>query len=146
MTEATQVWGVCRKHLGPFGHLQRIENSTEKGVPDFNYCIMSCEGWVECKIGQREGIKPNSLTLDQVRWLERRAAAGGRAFLLVRVGRLWLLYDAPRTRALYQGLSPRGLFCVSGRFPLRELLAELAPPGERRTQRTPILDSEECPT
>ena len=127
MTEKSQVWSVFRRYVGPFGHLQRIE-SIGQGIPDVNYCLWGVEGWIENKIGQREGARPASLTLDQVLWAEARTAAGGRVFLLVRLGPAWLLYDAEGTRKLYEGHpEPTPLVRVRGRFPLREILAHLAP-------------------
>lgn len=132
MTEVNQVWHVFRRYIAPFGHLQRIE-SIGQGIPDLHYSIMGVSGWVEFKLGQREGIRPASLTLDQVLWAEAYAAppSSGRVFLLVRIGSAWLLYDAASVRALYDGLTPEPLVRVRGRFPLRELLAILAPPSLR---------------
>ena len=55
--------------------------STGQGVPDTNYCLDGCEGWIEYKQTQttRVGLEPH-----QVGWIERRSRAGGRVFVAVR--------------------------------------------------------------
>ena len=128
MTEKNQVWVVFKRYMAPLGVLQRIE-SIGVGIPDVAYCLRTCSGWVELKLGQAEGRRPACLTLDQVLWGEAwAAAAGGLWHLLVRVDDLWLLYDAPGARALYEGSEGfEPLVRVRGRFPLRELLDHLAP-------------------
>jgi hypothetical protein len=125
--EADQVWAMAHRHLAPFGHLQRIENRIDAGTPDVSYCLRRVEGMIENKIFEREGSAPRSLTLDQVTWIERRIAAGGRVFVLGRCGPVWLLYAGSAIRSLYNGEAPAPLVRIAGKFPLRQMLDHLAP-------------------
>lgn len=61
---------------------QRIETGgTGRGIPDINGCLDGIEVWVENKAtdGWTAGLRP-----EQVGWIDRRARAGGRVFVLVR--------------------------------------------------------------
>ena len=70
----------------------RVENKAEAGTPDVNYLI----GWIELKIAKapkRGGI----LTIEhytplQRTWAIRRAHAGGKVWLLLKVSNEWLLF------------------------------------------------------
>lgn len=72
-----------------------VENPIRPGTPDVNYV----EGWIELKWLRRwpkvkEGVavKIDHYTPQQRRWLARRHRKGGAAFLLLQVGRDWLLF------------------------------------------------------
>ena len=128
MREADQVWDVIRPKLNPFGHLQRIESSTDKGIPDVNYCLRRVDGWIELKVGRVPGTKPRTLKLEQVMWAEARESAGGRSYLLVRyLPAVWHLYDAKGSRLLYNGLRACPLVESNGEFPLKAVLNVIAP-------------------
>lgn len=83
---------LFRSHVP--GHWQRVETgSTAQGVPDANYCLEGCEGWVEFK--QTHGWTVRFKT-GQVAWLMRRARAGGRVWVGIRrwsgaVDDLWMV-------------------------------------------------------
>ena len=77
-------------------HAIAVENPVHPGTPDVNYV----EGWLELKWlpnwPRRGGVvRLPKLRRDQVLFLERRWAAGGRAHLLLHVQetREWLLYE-----------------------------------------------------
>lgn len=73
----------------------RIESPITPGVPDVNYA----NGWIELKWvarwPPREGpLRVDHFTQEQRAWLRRRKRAGGRVFLLLKVGtQEWLLFD-----------------------------------------------------
>jgi len=74
-----------------------VENSCGPGTPDVNYV----DGWLELKWARTWPKKPETplrlehFTRQQRLWLIRRWKAGGRAFVLLKVGVEWLLFDAP---------------------------------------------------
>ena len=66
----------------PGPHWQRVETGgTGRGIPDINGCLDGVEVWIENKAtdGWTAGLRP-----EQVGWIDRRARAGGRVFVLVR--------------------------------------------------------------
>jgi hypothetical protein len=75
-----------------------IENPVHPGTPDLNYV----EGFVELKIVEKWPERATTIlrlphfTPQQRVWLTRRVRAGGRAFLLLRVGSEWLLFRGDR--------------------------------------------------
>jgi hypothetical protein len=71
-----------------------IENGCGTGTPDVNFV----EGWVELKSVDRWPPRGGPLRVEhfteyQKVWLLRRRRAGGQAFLLLKVGKDWLLFD-----------------------------------------------------
>lgn len=93
----------------PEAHWQAVETwSTGSGVPDAEYCFPGgFQGWVEFKGTATTKVK---IAPEQVAWLERRARAGGRAFLAVRHKAL----AGPRRKAvdalfLYRATEARGV-------------------------------------
>lgn len=77
-------------------HAVSVENGmTHPGTPDVSYA----GGWIENKAMEHWPVKPETplrvdhFTPQQRIWLIRRRRAGGRAFLLLTVGRDWLLFD-----------------------------------------------------
>lgn len=93
MSEAA-MWEALRpviKQLDPV----RVENPAGPGTPDVNYV----EGWVELKWCEQWPPRGGPLRIDhftqqQRVWLTQRRLAGGRAFLLLKVGEHeWLLFD-----------------------------------------------------
>lgn len=82
----------------------RIESPISSGIPDVNYKV----GWVELKYAAgwpaRKGpLRVRHFTKEQRVWLTRRCAAGGKAFLLLKVGEHeWLLFNGA-VAALYLG-------------------------------------------
>ncbi len=71
-----------------------MENSAYPGTPDVN-CT---EGWIELKKILSWPVKKGIVQLphftpQQRVWLQRRWVRGGGAWLLLQVGRSWLLFD-----------------------------------------------------
>lgn len=106
------MWDQLRPQLDEVDPI-RVENTVRSGTPDVNYA----DGWIELKFAatwpKREAtpLRLDHFTPQQRNWLRRRWLAGGRAFLFLKVGREWLLFD--------------GLTAASkvGRVPRAELIA-----------------------
>lgn len=81
MTPEQKFYQWFRKQLPINADCCRIETSTMGGMPDTNICWMGQEIWVELKVfvGGRTLIRP-----EQNAWMCRRAAAGGKIFLMAR--------------------------------------------------------------
>jgi len=78
-----KFWAYIRALLScSHVHMQRIETTTGPGVPDVNMCCNGVECWVELKCETRYGVL---LRPEQNVWLLRRAAHGGRAFVVARM-------------------------------------------------------------
>lgn len=138
MTERA-TWVTLRKHLSPFGVLQRIESPTAEGIPDVCYCLSGVSGWLELKhthlpMRERTKLSVRSLTYQQVTWHEAWAKAGGRAFTFLRIpltgyalfnveGTRWLL-ERRYTLADVINRDP-GVLLYSKAFPLKELVTFL---------------------
>lgn len=95
MSEAS-MWDAIRPALKQGGlDPVRVENPVWPGTPDVNYT----GGWVELKWCEqwppRGGpLRVDHFTVQQRTWLTQRRHAGGRAFLLLKVGENeWLLFD-----------------------------------------------------
>lgn len=97
----SNLWQRVQKGLGSMGHLQRIESGlTAGGIPDVNYCLLGCEGWIELKHGEPVARaatvvfrSQRGLDSDQIQWLRWRRQCGGRAFILTQVGKWVFLID-----------------------------------------------------
>ena len=88
------LWSRVRKalkHLDPV----RIENRLEKGTPDVN---LATGEWLELKwqrkAPKRGGILKldHDMTLEQRIWAIRRHHAGGKVYLLLKIGNEYLLF------------------------------------------------------
>lgn len=88
------MWGRLRKTLREFDPV-RIENRVELGTPDVN---LSGGEWIELKWVRKKPKNPDRLftidhyTKEQETWAERRARAGGKVFLLLKISNEWLLF------------------------------------------------------
>ena len=72
---------LFRKHL-PQVDWQSIETPmTGGGVPDANYCVDGCDGWIEHKKTDGWAVEVKTA---QVGWIERRIRHGGRVLVAVR--------------------------------------------------------------
>lgn len=101
------MWEALRpllKGLDPV----RIESPITPGIPDVNVT----PGWIELKFAERWPPRGGPLRLDhftteQRAFLVRRRRAGGKAWLLLKVGESeWLLFDGT-VAAVYLGREPR---------------------------------------
>jgi hypothetical protein len=98
------MWQATRPLLAGLDPV-RIESPMTEGNPDVNYV----GGWIELKAVRTWPKRPDTplridhYTIEQRAWHQRRRAAGGKVFLLLKVGETeWLLFDA-RTAALDLG-------------------------------------------
>lgn len=88
------MWDSIRPVLKKFDPV-RIESPITPGIPDVNYS----QGWIELKYVERWPPRGGPLRIDhftkeQRGFLVKRRKAGGRAFLLLKVGKdEWLLFD-----------------------------------------------------
>lgn len=104
MSESS-MWGRVRKALAPLDPV-RIENRLEKGTPDVWYV----EGAIELKwcrkIPKRGGIVhlDHELTQEQRVWAIRRAHAGGRTWVLLKLETEYMLFKG-EVAAEYLGYS-----------------------------------------
>ena len=95
------LWDRIRPKLLKYGDLVRIESHmTAAGIPDVNYCFLGCEGWVELKFAKQPARaatvvfkSQRGLDTEQVSWLLNRRRCGGRAFVLIQLGKWLLLID-----------------------------------------------------
>ena len=90
----TAMWESLRPVVRKL-HPVRIESHMAPGIPDVNYN----KGWIELKYIERWPPRGGPLRIDhftkeQRGWLIDRRKAGGRAFVLLKIGeREWLLFD-----------------------------------------------------
>lgn len=72
-------------------HLNRIENGVMEGMADTEGCLHGRQFWIELKCEARPSNPGTKIRLRfepaQLPWLNRRIDAGGRAFVLIQVGR-----------------------------------------------------------
>lgn len=68
------------------------------GLPDINFCASGVESWIEMKCPtepMRSGTalfgSGHQLSVDQKNWIKRQVTAGGRAFVVIRTDKRWLL-------------------------------------------------------
>lgn len=94
MSEAG-MWEAIRPRLKKLDPV-RIENVVGSGTPDVNYN----DGWIELKYldawpaRENTPVRIDHFTPQQKAWLVRRSNAGGKAWLLLKVGKTdWLLFD-----------------------------------------------------
>lgn len=142
MSESS-LWQLQREKLGPYGRLTRIENVIDKGTPDVAYtlkygrAVCTRSGWIENKYLPGWPARPEtpihieSLTLQQVLWLEEETRAGGRAWLMLQVASVYMLFNAIGVRAIF-GRKYTATDCLDTAlvrsriiFPTRDLLRVL---------------------
>ena len=111
MSSERAFWNLLDEKLSPFGILHRIENRVGTGTPDVAYCLRRrpkgpiTSGWLELKQTEwpsRSGtpFTIESLTLNQVQFLERWSKNGGMAFLLAQVDHDYLLWHPQKIRPI----------------------------------------------
>lgn len=89
-------------------HHQCIEDSLSSGIPDINLCFDGVETWVEAKVLEAwpkrptTGVRVAHFTAEQALWLELRAEAGGRAWLMLQVESETLFLSPSVARMLFR--------------------------------------------
>ena len=109
MSEAA-LWDKMRPHLAPLDPV-RVENALGNGTPDVEYA----GGWIELKDGVswpkkvEDPVRVHSLDRrpGQVAFLLRRWLAGGRCWVMTRVGRQVFLHPGYEAKRLRDGLTTR---------------------------------------
>ncbi len=85
-TWLNQAKYILRKDL----HMCRVENLVMRGMGDVEGCLKGHQFWIELKCEARPtNLSTNVIPKfrpEQLPWLNRRAQAGGRAFVLLQVG------------------------------------------------------------
>lgn len=124
MSEAG-LWKYLRSHVVGVDWV-RVENPVFPGTPDVNYAIdetdRATEGWAELKWVPRfpkKETKPvfgpkKGLSVQQVRWINRRTSYGARVWIIAGVGKLIYVLDGwtyanrfnAMTTADFQEVSP----------------------------------------
>lgn len=108
MTRESNVYARLKDRVArPTDRFDRIENGIGVGMPDVNYCILGCEGWIEIK-APHEPARPSTallksnhpLGVDQVTWFRRQHMARGLAWLFVASGQRLLLIKGSSVSAL----------------------------------------------
>ena len=136
----SSLWKIFNKKLGRMGDHVRVENPAYPGTPDVNYYFagVDVEGWVELKALPKwpkrasTPVRVDHFTQQQRVWLLRRAAAGGRVYVLLRVDEdcTYILLDGV-TAARHLGNVPKAELIslarvyAKGSFPTGEIFGEL---------------------
>lgn len=87
------LWSRVRKAIRDLDPV-RVENRVEAGTPDVNFTL----GWIELKYQRRTPKKGGILKLDhdfsieQRVWAIRRHRAGGKTYVLLKIGPEYLLF------------------------------------------------------
>lgn len=78
MTPEQSFWNYIRPQL--LGHVVRVENTLERGMPDVNICYEGLELWIELKASvSHEQVK---IRKEQRVWAIRRNMEGGKIYVL----------------------------------------------------------------
>lgn len=86
------MWATVRQKMLGLDPV-RVDNPADPGTPDVNYV----EGWIELKQVDEwpkratTPLRVPHFTSQQRVWLRRRVMSGGRAFVLIKVARDWIL-------------------------------------------------------
>ena len=133
MSEAA-LWRVFRQHIGPYGHVVRHENRVEAGTPDVSYTIQGVSGWIELKQLDEPPKRPTTsisithLTKEQILWAQKERKAGGRMWMLLKVGQSFALCDPDlmeriyRREVLMEDLRFLSRVLGHGRFPVEDVV------------------------
>jgi len=103
------VWTQLRDNAPPFARLNRVENNVGFGIPDVNGCFLGNEFWIEIKIGtiRRDPEQPifdkkYGMTVEQINWHIEQNQAGGRSFILLRIGENLFLVEGHKASRVNQ--------------------------------------------
>lgn len=110
-------------------HAVAVENALGSGTPDV-YCTL---GWIELKslrewpVREKSPVRLPHFTAMQKHWLSKECACGGKAWLLIKIAREWVLIHGTKVDTV--GAVPRdALLALSARHwnktPSKEELVE----------------------
>lgn len=136
----SSLWQTVKRELQPFGSVMRVENMLGAGTPDVAFSLQRPSGergagWLElkqlAKWPSRDDTTVNAhLTLEQAMWL-RSWSRTGIAFVLLQVGREYLLIDSPmllhERSYTRDSLRAEALVWAEGAFPRFAILKHLTP-------------------
>lgn len=102
MSGESVFWQYIRKALPKNNlHIMRVENLTNKGTPDINFCYKGVEGWIELKSKLTLPVKATTrvfgnkgLSSEQKVWLKNRFDCGGNVFVLCKAAKGIFLFVA----------------------------------------------------
>lgn len=104
----------------PMDRIQRIENILVIGMPDVNFCIEGCEGWIEIKspIEPKKDSTPlfgsnHKLSQDQKNWFLSQKNAGGKGYILICTDKRWILIDGCKYADIVNEMTTRQLVDIS---------------------------------
>ncbi len=92
------LWRSLRTTLRGYGRLVRIENVAGVGTPDVYWRLPGTGAWLELKV--EAAGQSFSIGRAQIAWLADEVAAGGPAFVVLRVGRATYLIRGDRAELL----------------------------------------------
>lgn len=110
MSEKTMRKRIIRG-LRPL-HAFAVETPTAVGVPDINFA----GGWMECKWAKAWPVREDTIfrcdhfTKAQRLWLTKRSAVGEQTWVMLQVGRNWLLFQGTVAAELLGTLTKNGLY------------------------------------
>ena len=108
------MWTHLRKKMVPtyWTEVTRHEDAYQRGIADVSFVQVpqgrfgeretGIHGWVELKFRGMAPVRPTTVCKlphysdDQRIWLKNKGEAGGMTFLLLQLGRAWLLFDHER--------------------------------------------------
>ncbi len=139
MTSEAALRATVKKHLGIFGVLHRVENRCDKGTPDTAYALKwgerTMSGWLELKeidLPKRLETPVNlKLRPGQPEFADDWTKFGGACFLLVQIGKLYLLFQGADVKRVAQGRGIEELKRIAvaqgyGTFPTAAVLRALS--------------------
>jgi hypothetical protein len=94
------------------------EDALQSGIPDLSYSGGGHHGWIELKFlkawpkRKETPVRIAHYTEEQRHFLLSRGRAGGRCWLLLRVGREHLLFNHERAQDIGRH-EQRGLYCIA---------------------------------
>lgn len=104
MTEAS-FWVLLRSNLSI--KMYRIESRVGAGIPDVHYVSPEGQGWIELKYLSelpQKGAVNIGLKRAQQLWLKNYGLCGGKAWILLRIGRdAILLFDGKYSEEIGRG-------------------------------------------
>lgn len=95
------MWTNVRKKMVPhfWAEATRHEDAYQRGIADVSFVQNRLHGWMELKYRGMAPIRPTTIckidhyTDDQRIWLRDKGEAGDMTFLLLQLGRSFLLFD-----------------------------------------------------
>jgi hypothetical protein len=95
------MWKNVRKKMVPqfWAEATRHEDAYQRGIADVSFVQNGLHGWMELKYRAVAPVRPSTIckinhyTDDQRIWLRHKGNAGGMTFLLLQLGRSYMLFD-----------------------------------------------------